>query len=289
MADEPLLTVRQVADELGLPESTVRYYRDAFLEHIPVVGMGRRRRYPPPAVAVLRAVAQGYAEGRTYRQILAGLDGSGGADAPAAAPSVPPRARRGNGRLDEVTNLELLAAIVDGEREQRDALWQMAGEIVRLTGVLESQERALAEIAGHAGLPAPPALARPGRPALGDGAPRPAAAGAASGSAPPSGDAAAAPEDARPVPLFGRTPLPLEERPPSPPPGPAGEAAANAVLASELERLRDALESERELVERLREAKLRLEQRATGAEAELEERRRKGSVLGRILKPGERA
>ena len=75
MSDEPLLTVRQVADELGLPESTVRYYRDAFLDHIPFVGMARRRRYPPAAVAVLRTIAQGYAEGRSHGQILAGLDG----------------------------------------------------------------------------------------------------------------------------------------------------------------------------------------------------------------------
>jgi DNA-binding transcriptional MerR regulator len=65
MSDEPLLTLRQVADELGVPESTVRYYRDAFLDHIPSVGTGRRRRYPPPAVAVLRSIAEGYAAGRS--------------------------------------------------------------------------------------------------------------------------------------------------------------------------------------------------------------------------------
>jgi hypothetical protein len=53
-----------------------------------------------------------------------------------------------------------------------------------------------------------------------------------------------------------------------------------------MDRLRQELESERQLVERLREAKLKLEHRVSDAEAELEERRpRRRSVLGRLLKP----
>jgi hypothetical protein len=54
--------------------------------------------------------------------------------------------------MEDVTNLDLLAAILDGEREQRDALWQMAKEIVRLTGVLEMQDSVLSEIADRAGV-----------------------------------------------------------------------------------------------------------------------------------------
>ena len=59
--------------------------------------------------------------------------------------------------------------------------------------------------------------------------------------------------------------------------------------ASEMERLRSELESERALVERLREAKLKLEHRVTDAEAKLEERhpRKRSSVLGRLLKPSD--
>ena len=63
MPDEPLFTLRELADQLSLPESTVRYYRDAFLDHIPSVGTGRRRRYPPAALAVLRSIAKGYGAG----------------------------------------------------------------------------------------------------------------------------------------------------------------------------------------------------------------------------------
>jgi len=280
MPDDPLLTLCQVADELGLPESTVRYYRDAFLDQVPFVGMGRRRRYPPPAVAVLRAIAEGYAAGRTRAQILFALDGTVPAPADAAAtagrtPRAGPRPR------EEVSNLELLAAIVNGEREQRDALWEMAREIVRLASVLEGQERMLAAIADGAGVslagqPALGALPGPAR-ALGEGGPAPEG---------PGGDGRNA------VPLFGSRPLPLEDaagqapaahRPVPAPPDAGGAAGA----APDLERLRAELEEERQLVERLREAKVKLEHRVTDAEAELEERRRKRSVLGRILRTGE--
>jgi len=313
MSDEPLLTLRQVADDLGLPESTVRYYRDAFLDHIPSVGTGRRRRYPPPAVAVLRSIAAGYASGRSHQQILHGLDGM--APRPAdvsAAPEEEPRARPRD--PDEVSNLELLAAIVDGEREQRDALWHMAKEIVRLTEVLEGQERVLTEIADHAGVsgsgqPVLGAGAGPTR-ALGRGATPPVPTEAGTARAAPTPTPAAAPStppapvaasgaSAPAVSLFGSKPLSLEEPPPAPPPGPGAARrpaadprpadAARVGAVPDMEQLRAELEMERQLVERLREAKVKLEHRVTDAESELEERRRKrSSVLGRILKPGDR-
>jgi DNA-binding transcriptional MerR regulator len=327
MSDEPLLTLRQVAQELALPESTVRYYRDAFLDHIPSVGTGRRRRYPPPAIAVLRSIAQGYAAGRSHERILHGLDGMAPRPADVSMPPEQPRERQQGAA--EVSNLELLAAIVDGEREQRDALWHMAKEIVRLTEVLEGQERVLTEIADHAGVSGAgqPVLGAGGGPtrALGEGRAASAAAEAgaahahvtpapvAAPAAPPlattpvpaptsatTPDAKVAGATAGPVSLFGSKPLHLEEPPPAPPPGPgaARKAAtpppddaargAGAMPASEMERLRTELEMERQLVERLREAKVKLEHRVTDAEDELEERRRKRSVLGRILKPGER-
>src|SRR5947208_8285610 len=54
-------TLREIARELNLPESTIRYYRDAFEAYIPAVGMGRRRRYPAEALDILRVIADGFA------------------------------------------------------------------------------------------------------------------------------------------------------------------------------------------------------------------------------------
>src|SRR5690242_11242442 len=132
MTEEILLTLRQLAAELGIPESTVRYYRDNFHDHIPSVGSGRRRRYPPQALLVLRTIVTSYNNGHTRSEILSAIHDhdNGRAQAGVVERTVP---------IEEVTNLDLLAAILDGEREQRDALWQMAKEIVRLTEVLSEQ------------------------------------------------------------------------------------------------------------------------------------------------------
>jgi DNA-binding transcriptional MerR regulator len=323
MTDEPLLTLRQVADELGLPESTVRYYRDAFLDHVPSVGTGRRRRYPPAAVAVLRSVAEGYASGRSREQMLRAMEGT--AAEPARVGALDEKAARAHRPPAGISNLELLAAIVDGEREQRDALWQMAKEIVRLTDVLEGQEKVLTEIADHAGVSVqmPPALqagVSPPTRALGEGRapvadaptpplpPAPTVPFVAPAWTPPQPAAPpdvvpvpeAAADDAPPMapepPPFGEPPAAVTSGVEMPPAvveagslgGVAGAAEAG-VAHSEMERLRAELEMERQLVERLRESKVKLEHRVSNAEAELEERRprKRSSVLGRILNPGE--
>ena len=308
MTDEPLLTLKQVAETLDLPESTVRYYRDAFLDHIPSIGTGRRRRYPTPAIAVLRTVAEGYAAGRSRDAILSTLEGA--TPRTASGPAQEPRAAERP--APGVSNLELLAAIVDGEREQRDALWQMAKEIVRLTDVLEGQEKVLTEIADHAGVRPALAAAQPPK-ALAEGRAEPAAKTATPPPpAPPLAQAAPAPPPPAaietraawtppppppPSPPASPPPFPAEASAPVPPPPPPAPQAAPppprpaepGMPASEMERLRAELESERELVERLREAKLKLEHRVSSAEAQLEERlpRKRSSVLGRLLRPGE--
>jgi DNA-binding transcriptional MerR regulator len=304
MTDETLLTLRQLADELKLPESTVRYYRDAFLDHIPSVGTGRRRRYPAAAVAVLRSIARSYAAGRGRAEIIAAVHAQG---SPAQTVTLSPDKPQ-SVPLEEVSNLDLLAAILDGEREQRDALWQMAKEIVRLTEVLEGQDSVLSEIADRAGVivsntsrvsrSAPPMAAlASAEPAT---APAPAPSGvsdpapvafsdapiaAAFFSSPPaaspppfSAPLASIPEAAEPSPTAAEVEVEVEVEVQAPP------APRHFSGAPDMDGLRAELEAERALVERLRESKLQLEHRAADAEAELEDRgKRRGSVISRLL------
>ncbi len=143
MTDEPLLTLRAIADELGLPESTVRYYRDRFEGYLPVTGRGRRRRYPRRAVELLRLAADGFAEGRHRDEIAAQLAETTGAPPPPAGAIVRHAASRGGAE----TARELLAVVLDGERERREAMWQMAREIMHLGEALERQQVTLAELA----------------------------------------------------------------------------------------------------------------------------------------------
>lgn len=52
-----LLTLAEIAKRLGLPESTIRYYRNNFEEFIPSVGEGRTKRYTQESLEVLRFIA----------------------------------------------------------------------------------------------------------------------------------------------------------------------------------------------------------------------------------------
>lgn len=64
-----LFTIQRISKELGVPESTLRYWRDRHEEYIPTQGTGRQRRYPGEAVAVFRRIAELAAEELTADQI----------------------------------------------------------------------------------------------------------------------------------------------------------------------------------------------------------------------------
>jgi DNA-binding transcriptional MerR regulator len=237
MSETPLYTLRQIARLLSLPESTVRYYRDAFTEHIATVGTGRRRRYPEDALATLRSIADGYAKGRTREEIDAELFGG----------SASTRARP-QSRMSALQSEELLATVLDGERERREAMWQMARELVRLGEAVERQHHMLGELAEQLAQQAGRTL--------------------------PAGQPASAPEAAT---SQAAQPEEAEE---------GEEPGPDAVqLAEELVHLRSELTAERELVERLRRSKLEIERRAAEAEARLEETSPtpSRSVLSRLL------
>lgn len=56
---EQLLTIKEIAKRLGLPESNIRYYRDKFEDYIPHVGQGRKRRYREDIVEKFSMIADG--------------------------------------------------------------------------------------------------------------------------------------------------------------------------------------------------------------------------------------
>lgn len=53
-----LLTIAELARTLDLPESTTRYYCNRFADHLPSVGEGRRRRFKPETLEILRTIAE---------------------------------------------------------------------------------------------------------------------------------------------------------------------------------------------------------------------------------------
>jgi DNA-binding transcriptional MerR regulator len=142
MHDGRLFTIRDIARELGLPESTVRYYRDAFEEYLPTVGTGRRRRYPTETIPLLRLIAEGFAHNRARSEIERTVNEVPRSDTGVTLATSPVRAS-----LDvETPRNELLATVLDGERERREVMWQMARELVRLGEAIERQQMLLASL-----------------------------------------------------------------------------------------------------------------------------------------------
>lgn len=69
MVTKELLTIADIAKELELPESTVRYYRNRFPAYISAVGKGRNRRYKPEALEALRTIAEGLRNNVTAAEV----------------------------------------------------------------------------------------------------------------------------------------------------------------------------------------------------------------------------
>jgi hypothetical protein len=154
---------------------------------------------------------------------------------------------------------ELLATILDGERERREAMWQIAREIVRLGEAIERQQVVLGEITEQLTAQANRTLP-PG---------------------PPLAEEAAPGEAQVPVVTVETT----AELDMGPVPTPSGSMYQ---LEQELRALQEELANERELVERLRKSKLDIERRAAEAEARLGDKGGSGegksrSVLSRLL------
>ena len=162
MNEQQLYTVSELARELGLPISTVRYYRDVFTGHIPTMGSGRRRLYPQAALVRLRFINQSYAAGRKRDEIEREfLDG--GVEEPTAATAV-----QVHETLASSEYRELVTSLLEGERERRELLWQMVRELSRFGNAIEQQHFVLNElveqVVQRADRRLPPPAERPRRP-----------------------------------------------------------------------------------------------------------------------------
>jgi len=66
---QDLLTITGIAQKLGMPESTVRYYRNKFPDFIPAVGEGRKRKYRQETLEVISLIEKMFRENRPAFEI----------------------------------------------------------------------------------------------------------------------------------------------------------------------------------------------------------------------------
>jgi DNA-binding transcriptional MerR regulator len=213
------LSIREISRRTGVPESTLRYYRSLFPEHIPTLGSGRNRRHPEDAVAIFLRISSLFAAGESRGTVRRELQGRPPLDA--AAPrsedgALPVEVTRGYqlevaahpGRLRPQELEQLVTAMMVRDRElvsmHRDLL-ELLEKLIHTLGLLAGGR------AGAWGLDRVDAALKP------------------------------------------------------PPPEPVAEPVS-ASESLELERLRESLQREQEMVERLRRARLELERRLTRLE-----------------------
>lgn len=53
-----LLSIKDISQELGIPQSTLRYYRDLFMDYLPATGEGKKKRFYPEAIEVFQVIAK---------------------------------------------------------------------------------------------------------------------------------------------------------------------------------------------------------------------------------------
>ena len=68
--DERLLSVAEIARRLGVPESTVHYWKNRFAQHLPSQGAGRQKRFRPEAVEVFRVIAEMFSLGHSAQDVM---------------------------------------------------------------------------------------------------------------------------------------------------------------------------------------------------------------------------
>ena len=120
---EHIRTLREVSALLGMPESTLRLYRDEFEEYVPCVGQGRKRRYTSEGVDALRRIVEWKRGGWSAGQIRDTL-------ARERTPRERVRRRTAEERLDEVIGL----------------LTAQAGEIAMLRAEVSALRASVAEV-----------------------------------------------------------------------------------------------------------------------------------------------
>lgn len=67
--EEELLSIKEIARRLEVPESNVRYWRDRFEEYLPVQGQGRKRRYSAKALEIFQLIRDGFQDNHSTEYI----------------------------------------------------------------------------------------------------------------------------------------------------------------------------------------------------------------------------
>ncbi|MFW5734488.1 MAG: MerR family transcriptional regulator [Oceanidesulfovibrio sp.] len=125
--DPGLLTIAEIAKRYDLPESTARYYCKRFLDFLPHVGHGKRRRYRPEAMDVFAIILPEMKKRKDAAAVEAVLEDSV-PRVEETRPSAADRDRAGVPIGSDIDGSTFMAAI----ERQNEALQGIASALTRL-------------------------------------------------------------------------------------------------------------------------------------------------------------
>lgn len=148
--DNRLMTFKEVAAAVGIPESSARWVKDRYSEWIPVVGMGRQRRYPPVAIEIIRLAATMTRQGIPQDVIEAELSAryeriiEGNTISTTTATTTQSATTQEHNALAAVDAAALADLLNAQLAPVLDELHALRNEVARLTALVELQRRQLA-------------------------------------------------------------------------------------------------------------------------------------------------
>jgi DNA-binding transcriptional MerR regulator len=145
------ISLREAGKRLGIPPSTIVYYKDRFEGHLPRgEGSGRRKRYPAEILEVFREIRAMYDRNMTSEQIeerLAGRPDIGAETAASAQAGVGDAAgeERGEMMRQLAGVLERMSGLMEGHKAFQTEIESLRREVSRLRKDRRDLERASEE------------------------------------------------------------------------------------------------------------------------------------------------
>ncbi|NPV53286.1 MAG: MerR family transcriptional regulator [Firmicutes bacterium] len=141
MVDERVYSLREIADMLHVPESTLRTWRDQFAEFVPARGSGKTRKYGNLALEVFRRIATYREKGYQTQEIADALNNEFTMTVEIADNSERERERIANA----ASSMELVAKLTEAWGQVAVALENVADQSVRLAGLEQKVEQVVTE------------------------------------------------------------------------------------------------------------------------------------------------
>lgn len=151
-----LISLREAGRRLGIPPSTIVYYKDRFSRFLPRTdGQGRRKRYPESVLDTFREIRELYGRNRTTEEVEAYLEdraaasGASDSELPARVQvPEPPAVAGAESGFSFMGILESLAGLARGQEALRGEIEELRREVALLRNERDDLVRSSGERVG---------------------------------------------------------------------------------------------------------------------------------------------